>query len=555
MRPLHFKIKATLQIVTFVWSASSATNIYSFFIYLLQMLNQLNVDVPLIRPRTLLPAMEIKEGNKRPAVMCKLFAKGWCSRGTSCRFCHINDTTNVGDKENKTQKSDEGVHEGTRSNPAVSAATVITCSSEIQPTSQKENPATNFSYLDTDNDNPPVNAVNLLHGRLSNPFIGLPNIQGRNWVSYATEMQEIGGKGYHSHDYNSSYHSLICPRTSTLLSSSLKSDSKFSSYDWEPSKPFRSAFLISQGISTPEIQYDPIRESIEPPPKLSKLSSCSRVPSISGTDLPSKGKLKTEYGSDKFSVGSHIKRNDNGMDVDSNEVADTKQEITKSESKGNKHIGDVIQASEARVSSHSSLRQDDGGTTKEVNKQKLVFDAEGDTHRESKSLRHFRAALIELVKPTWRDGKLSKDAHKLIVKKAVEKVLITLAPGQIPSIQESIDMYLTSSQPKLKKLVEVRMYWKVWKTVTYFLLNGQESSLSDSLGVVEYSSMEPEEEEQGNLDSICLLFGKSMPLRLMPDNTLDTYALTIVTMEELIRMEKGLMQYDTVVHHCYKSST
>ncbi|KAI3716938.1 hypothetical protein L1987_68179 [Smallanthus sonchifolius] len=427
--------------------------------------SRLNVDVPLIRPRRLLPAMEIKEGNKRPAVMCKFFAKGSCSRGTSCRFRHINDTTYVGDKENKTQKSDEGVRKDTRSNLAVSAATIFTCSSEFQPTSQKENPATNFSYLDMDKDNPPVNAVNSLHGCLSNPFIGLPNIQGSNWGSYATEMQEIVGKGYHvglhSHDYNSSYRSSIWPKTSTLLISSSRSDSKSSCYDWEPSKPFRSAFLISQGISTPEIQYDPIRESIEPPPKigdkLSKLSSYSQVPSISGMDLPSKGKLKTEYGSDRFSVGSHIKRNDNGMDVDSKEVADTKQEITKSESKGNKHIGNVIQASEARVSSHFSLRQNDGGPTKEVNKQKLDFDAEGDTHRESKSLRHFRAALIEfvkeLVKPTWHDGKLSKDTHKLIVKKAVEKVLITLPPAQIPSIQESIDMYLTSSQPKLKKLV------------------------------------------------------------------------------------------------------
>jgi hypothetical protein len=59
------------------------------------------------------------------------------------------------------------------------------------------------------------------------------------------------------------------------------------------------------------------------------------------------------------------------------------------------------------------------------------------------------------LKPTWREGHLSKDAHNTIVKKTVEKVLSTLQPHQIPATVESIKQYLSSSQPKMAKLVEV----------------------------------------------------------------------------------------------------
>lgn len=37
------------------------------------------------------PAVETSEGNKRPALICDFFAKGWCIKGNSCRFRHIKD--------------------------------------------------------------------------------------------------------------------------------------------------------------------------------------------------------------------------------------------------------------------------------------------------------------------------------------------------------------------------------------------------------------------------------------------------------------------------------
>ncbi|KAL9998323.1 putative transcription factor C3H family [Helianthus debilis subsp. tardiflorus] len=411
---------------------------------------RLDVDVPLIRPRSSSPAVEANKGNKRPALVCEFFAKGWCIKGTSCKFRHIKDLPV--DQQNEPQKSQpqgEGVKEsmGKSDNLATSAttSTLIACSSNTVT-------------------NPPVNKS------LGNPFMG-PNAHRTSWASFAPKPQEFSGKGYHfgihNHGYNVTNHDTFWPRAPTFLSSlSQKSNLKSSSYKWEPSKPFRSTFLISQGIYSSDIQYDPIRDSIEQPTKngdkLSKLSSSSRVPSISGTHTPLQEKLKTDIGSDRVSVGSHVNGNDDDidMDVDSNEIADTKHEDAKSESKGKRHIGDVIQASEVHASGHYSLQHTDDGPAKEANSYKLDFDAEADMHRESKSVRHFRASLIEFVKelmrPSWRDGKLSKDAHKLIVKRTVDKVLTSLPTEHVPDVQESIDTYLSSSQPKLMKLVEVR---------------------------------------------------------------------------------------------------
>lgn len=40
------------------------------------------------------PGAEIKDGNKRPAVICDFFTKGWCIKGNSCRFLHVKHDIN-----------------------------------------------------------------------------------------------------------------------------------------------------------------------------------------------------------------------------------------------------------------------------------------------------------------------------------------------------------------------------------------------------------------------------------------------------------------------------
>lgn len=76
-----------------------------------------------------------------------------------------------------------------------------------------------------------------------------------------------------------------------------------------------------------------------------------------------------------------------------------------------------------------------------------------------RTLRSFKFALVEylkdLLKPHWKEGRLSRDAHKLIVKKSVNKVIESFGGSEIPS-DRKIDYYLNSSHSKLQKLVQVR---------------------------------------------------------------------------------------------------
>lgn len=78
--------------------------------------------------------------------------------------------------------------------------------------------------------------------------------------------------------------------------------------------------------------------------------------------------------------------------------------------------------------------------------------------KEIKAMKIFRTALAEfakeILKPTWREGHMSKEEFKTIVKKAVDKVSGTLQSHQIPNTPERIEQYLESSRVKFTKLVE-----------------------------------------------------------------------------------------------------
>ncbi|VAH08821.1 unnamed protein product [Triticum turgidum subsp. durum] len=67
---------------------------------------------------------------------------------------------------------------------------------------------------------------------------------------------------------------------------------------------------------------------------------------------------------------------------------------------------------------------------------------------------HLAEHVKELLKPIWKEGKLSKDAHKLIVKKSIDKVLATVDLHQVPATKELITDYITMSGTKIEKLVK-----------------------------------------------------------------------------------------------------
>lgn len=83
---------------------------------------------------------------------------------------------------------------------------------------------------------------------------------------------------------------------------------------------------------------------------------------------------------------------------------------------------------------------------------------ESKKSKEIRMMKLFRSDLAEFVKdvlkPTWREGQMSKEAFKTIVKKVVDKVAGSLQSHQIPKSQEKIDQFLEASRQKLTKLVQ-----------------------------------------------------------------------------------------------------
>ncbi|XP_058070475.1 uncharacterized protein LOC131219386 [Magnolia sinica] len=77
--------------------------------------------------------------------------------------------------------------------------------------------------------------------------------------------------------------------------------------------------------------------------------------------------------------------------------------------------------------------------------------------KDSRSMKLFKIAIAdfvkEVLKPSWRQGNMSKEVFKTIVKKTVDKVSGAMQSHQIPKSQAKINQYVESSQRKLTKLV------------------------------------------------------------------------------------------------------
>lgn len=90
-----------------------------------------------------------------------------------------------------------------------------------------------------------------------------------------------------------------------------------------------------------------------------------------------------------------------------------------------------------------------------------AYDRKKDAVYNNEKTRDFRFHLAEhikeLVKPIWKKGNLSKDAHKLVVKKSVEKVVDSIEPNQVPTTEELITQYIATCGPKIEKLVKVNI--------------------------------------------------------------------------------------------------
>ncbi|XP_031279400.1 protein FRIGIDA-ESSENTIAL 1-like isoform X2 [Pistacia vera] len=277
-----------------------------------------------------------------------------------------------------------------------------------------------------------------------------------------------------------------------LLSADHKT--KVSSNDWEPSLPFRPSFFIDHTIiSSPGSQYDPLHDGFDSP-KIGDISLKVSVSSVKAStvntphhqiygDSMLSRTIVPECTGDKSSVSSQCGFHENLLDQNCHtpgkdshtggeEAVGTSvdlQNVTmrkEADSSVSTCVKDISKSKKLDTS-HDSRQQNDGSRcnkdlkadrVRQNSETDLEHTSNGDVQKESKAMRQFRSGLVnfvkELLKPTWREGKLNKDAHNRIVKKAVDKVLHALQPHQIPTTLESVKHYLSSSQPKIAKLIE-----------------------------------------------------------------------------------------------------
>ncbi|KAL2347259.1 hypothetical protein Fmac_001259 [Flemingia macrophylla] len=105
--------------------------------------------------------------------------------------------------------------------------------------------------------------------------------------------------------------------------------------------------------------------------------------------------------------------------------------------------------------------RDDPKSTKEngplENMDQTGGPDEAKKTKDMKGTRAFKFALAEFfkefLKPTWKEGQITKEDYKTIVKKSVDKVTSSMH-GAIPQTSEKIEDYLSLSTPKLHKLVQ-----------------------------------------------------------------------------------------------------
>ncbi|TXG75362.1 hypothetical protein E1A91_1Z022200v1 [Gossypium mustelinum] len=214
---------------------------------------------------------------------------------------------------------------------------------------------------------------------------------------------------------------------------------KFSSEDWEPS-------------------YDPLRDSIDLSnvgERSLKFSFSSQGPSLLDVAYPptyddstSAGRLVPACNADKITASCHGRYVENL--VNNNCYTSGKDSTT--------DANDWTSAADMQNGTLTSKADTDRDARHRRDGFRCKKDLESrwEALKESKAMRHFHAALVdlikELLKPTWREGHLSKDAHNRIVKKAVNKVIGTVQPHQIPLTFESVKQYLSASQSKIARL-------------------------------------------------------------------------------------------------------
>lgn len=192
-------------------------------------------------------------------------------------------------------------------------------------------------------------------------------------------------------------------------------------------------------------QYDPLFDSIEP-----TLNSFRKFDHVQKFEPPINSDFMLRFS------GPH-----KPLDVEENSKHKEAETVAVISSPENDEFGETADAEVGAVENGSPSSPTDIANTAagEIEIDQIKSPGKSKKSKDSRSMKLFRIALAdfvkEVLKPSWRQGNMSKEAFKTIVKKTVDKVSGAMKSHQVPKSRAKINHYIDSSQRKLTKLVMV----------------------------------------------------------------------------------------------------
>lgn len=190
-------------------------------------------------------------------------------------------------------------------------------------------------------------------------------------------------------------------------------------------------------------QYDPLFDSIEP---------------SSGSFK--KHAQKQDHAADNSDIMKKLSSNHKVLDVEENNKQKEVGVVGATMSLENDEYGETADAEVGAVENGSPSDPDEDAMVAEgeIEIDQVKLEGKSKKSKDSRSMKLFKIAVAnfvkEVLKPQWRQGNMSKEVFKTIVKKTVDKVSGAMKNHRVPKSQAKIDHYIDSSRRKLTQLVE-----------------------------------------------------------------------------------------------------
>lgn len=190
-------------------------------------------------------------------------------------------------------------------------------------------------------------------------------------------------------------------------------------------------------------QYDPLFDSLDP-----------------SSESLKKHAEKQDHAADNSDIMLKLSSRQNILDVEENNKQKVVGAVATTASLENDEFGETADGEVGAVEngSPSSPNEDADIVEGDIEIDQVKPEGRSKKNKDSRSMKLFKVAVAnfvkEVLKPQWRQGNMSKEVFKTIVKKTVDKVSGAMKNHRVPKSQAKIDHYIDSSRRKLTQLVE-----------------------------------------------------------------------------------------------------